>query len=109
MFTILQATLEVSMYELAGELVSGWWHKFGCLQSMFIFTHQFEKTCLFSNEHLILEMSQTVYALFAMVQVRFLLRCGRDGESAEKESVRYGNGLLSSILGLTIRYGDFTS
>ena len=30
MFTILQATLEVSMYELAGELVSGWWHKFVC-------------------------------------------------------------------------------
>lgn len=72
-----------------------------CLQSMFIFTHQIED--------LILEISQTVYALFAMVQVRFLLRCGRDGESAEKESVRYGNGLLSSILGLTIRYGDFTS
>jgi hypothetical protein len=53
---LLKATLEVSMYELAGELV------------------------------------------------RFLLRCGREGEFAEKEADRYSNSLFSSFfLGLTPR------
>ncbi|KAH9536131.1 hypothetical protein CY35_17G090800 [Sphagnum magellanicum] len=51
---LLKATLEVSMYELAGELV------------------------------------------------RFLLRCGREGEFAEKEADRYSNSLFSSFfLGFT--------
>lgn len=51
---LLKATLEVSMYELVGELV------------------------------------------------RFLLRCGREDEAQEKEAPRYGDGLISSLFGLTI-------
>lgn len=38
-----------------------------------------------------------------MFQVRFLLRCGREDEAQEKEVPRYGNGLISSLFGLTIR------
>jgi len=37
-------------------------------------------------------------------QVRFLLRCGREDEAQEKEVPRYGDGLISSLFGLTIRY-----
>uniref|UniRef100_A0A7I4D4R9 RIC1 C-terminal alpha solenoid region domain-containing protein n=1 Tax=Physcomitrium patens TaxID=3218 RepID=A0A7I4D4R9_PHYPA len=37
-----------------------------------------------------------------LLKVRFLLRCGREDEAQEKEVPRYGNGLISSLLGLTI-------
>lgn len=39
-----------------------------------------------------------------ILQVRFLLRGGRESEAQEEEVVRYENGLVSSLLELSIRW-----
>jgi hypothetical protein len=117
---IWQATLEVSEYELAGELVSeeglGWPALHMLSPETYNGRNQqlvgWSPSILFyisSSLHSVLLLNLNLHTgvFFVIFQVRFLLRGGRESEAQEKEVVGYGNGLMSSLLGLTIRYGIY--